>query len=68
MPKLRSELKKVLQDRDMTQSQLSSETGLNPSTVGKMCRQYPNRFDANTIIRICTYLKLKIEDIFKIEE
>lgn len=66
--KLICKLKDLCEERGITQTQLSKETGLAPSTVGKLYRNTVVRIDENTILTLCEYFDLKgLEELLQIE-
>lgn len=59
--KLNSKLALILKERGITQRTLAQKTGLSPTTVNKLCRNYFDRVDCNTVLQICKFLQ--IEDL-----
>jgi transcriptional regulator with XRE-family HTH domain len=50
-------LKELMRKNNLTQIALAEATGLQPSTIKNFCKD-PSRFDASTLIRLCTYFDL----------
>lgn len=43
---------------DISQQKLAEETGLAPSTIGKLYRNQANRVDMNTLDTLCKYFNV----------
>ncbi len=66
--KLNCKLRELCEAKGITQTQLSRDTGLAPSTVGKLYRNTVVRIDEKTILTLCKYFELKgIEELLQIE-
>ena len=59
------QLSKVLQDFHMTQRQLSTKTGIRPSTVNDICRGKIKRLNIDSLDKICRALDCTTEDILE---
>lgn len=67
--KLICKLRQLCEARGLTQMQLSKDTGLSPSTVGKLYRNTVTRIDENTILTLCKYFNLNgLEELLQIEK
>jgi len=57
-----------MDSKGLDQKVLAVETGLSPTTVGKIYRGQFSRVDNNTIMVLCLYFELKtISDLIEIE-
>ncbi len=66
--KMISKLAKLMDEKGIDQKTLSAETGLSPTTVGKIYRAQFNRIDNHTVHSLCKYFGLKtISDLIEIE-
>lgn len=66
--KMISKLAKLMDEKGIDQKTLSAETGLSPTTVGKIYRAQFNRIDNHTVHSLCRYFGLKtISDLIEIE-
>ena len=61
---LKSRLKVLLAERDMTQTQLSERTGIRPGTVTNIARDTIRQIPVDAICKICEVLQCDIGDIF----
>ena len=59
---LRSKLPALMEREGLDQKTLSAQTGLSPTTVGKIYRSQFNRIDNHTVIALCRRFKLKSLD------
>lgn len=64
---IKSKLKVVLADRNMTQKQLSIITGIRPPTISALCNDSLHRIPIDVIDKICTALDCEPGDILKRE-
>lgn len=66
--KMISKLPKLMASRGLDQKTLAAETGLSPTTVGKIYRNQFNRIDNHTVTTLCMYFGLKtISDLIEIQ-
>lgn len=57
-----------MHDRGLDQKTLAAQTGLSPTTVGKIYRGQFNRIDNHTVTTLCLYFGLKsIADLIEIK-
>lgn len=57
-----------MESKGLDQKTLAAETGLSPTTVGKIYRNQFNRIDNHTVTTLCTYFGLKtISDLIEIQ-
>ena len=61
---LKSRLKVLLAERDMTQTQLSERTGIRPGTVTNIARGTIRQIPVDAVCKICEVLQCNIGDIF----
>ncbi|MGK7948465.1 MAG: helix-turn-helix domain-containing protein [Xenococcaceae cyanobacterium] len=54
-----SKLSKLMESKGLDQKTLAAETGLSPTTVGKVYRGQFNRIDNHTVKTLCMYFGLK---------
>lgn len=59
-------LKRLMEDKDLNQLQVSEATGLSPTTVGKLYRNQFERIDKATLITLCKYFRVGIEQLFEV--
>jgi DNA-binding Xre family transcriptional regulator len=58
----------MLSREGLDQKTLSAQTGLSPTTVGKMYRGHFDRIDNHTVTTLCKYFGLKsISELIEIE-
>ena len=51
----------------VNQKTLAAETGLSPTTVGKLYRSHFNRIDNHTVIALCKRFNLtKLDDLIEV--
>jgi DNA-binding Xre family transcriptional regulator len=66
--KIVSKLPALMISKGLDQKTLAVETGLSPTTVGKVYRGQFNRIDNNTVMVLCLYFELKtISQLIEIE-
>ncbi len=66
--KMISKLPKLMDSRGLDQKTVAAETGLSPTTVGKIYRSQFNRIDNHTIKTLCLYFGLKsISELIEIQ-
>jgi putative transcriptional regulator len=66
--KIISKLPTLMDSKGLDQKTLAVETGLSPTTVGKIYRGQFNRIDNNTVMVLCQYFELKtISELIEIE-
>lgn len=61
---LKSRLKVLLAEREMTQTQLSERTGIRPGTVTNIARGTIRQIPVDAVCKICEVLQCNIGDIF----
>ncbi len=66
--KIQCHLKNFLRAREMTQTELQTNTGLSEATVRRYCRSELKMIDCTTAITICDYFKVSLGRMFTIEE
>lgn len=59
-------LKRLMEDEGLNQLQVSEATGLSPTTVGKLYRNQFERIDKATLITLCKYFRVGIEQLFEV--
>jgi DNA-binding Xre family transcriptional regulator len=65
--KVRSKLPELMKIRDLDQKTVAAETGLSPTTVGKLYRSHFDRIDNHTITILCKYFGLKkLDDLLEV--
>lgn len=65
--RLRSKLPELMRERDLDQKTVALDTGLSPSTVGKIYRSHFDRIDNHTIKTLLLYFGLcKIDDLIEV--
>ncbi|NEO87912.1 MAG: helix-turn-helix transcriptional regulator [Spirulina sp. SIO3F2] len=63
-----SKLPQLMEVAGIDQKTLAAQTGLSPTTVGKMYRGHFQRIDNHTIKTLCLYFGLrKIDDLISIQ-
>lgn len=62
---LKSRLKVLLAEHDMTQSKLSEITGIRPGTITNIVNNQIKQIPVDAVCKICDTLNCDIGDIFK---
>lgn len=58
----------LMDAQDIDQKTVAKETGLSPTTVGKLYRGHFNRIDNHTVMSLCRFFGLKtISDLIEIQ-
>ena len=58
----------LMDAQDIDQKTVATQTGLSPTTVGKLYRGHFNRIDNHTVMSLCRFFKLKtISDLIEIQ-
>lgn len=69
MKKINIRLKQLLNERGITQLQLSQSTGIRPNAISNLCRNYVDRLTIDHLERICTELKIdNISELIEVSE
>ncbi|BDA74353.1 hypothetical protein CAL7716_085190 [Calothrix sp. PCC 7716] len=55
--KIACKLPQLMEEKGINQKQLASATGLSPTTISKLYRNQLDRFDRNTILKLCEFFK-----------
>lgn len=58
-------LHRILQDRGISQAELSRMTGIRPSTVCDLCNNNADFLKVENLDKICLVLKCDVSDIVK---
>ena len=58
-------LHRMLQDRGISQAELSRMTGIRPSTVCDLCNNNADFLKVENLDKICSVLKCDVSDIVK---
>lgn len=58
-------LHSILQDRGISQAELSRMTGIRPSTVCDLCNNNADFLKVENLDKICSVLKCDVSDIVK---
>lgn len=61
-------LDKLLQDRDMSQHELSRLTGIRQPSINEMCRNQTVRLPLNNLAKICEVLDCDICDVIELSK
>jgi putative transcriptional regulator len=68
MLKMISKLPELMNSKGVDQKTLAAETGLSPTTVGKIYRNRFDRIDNHTVTTLCVYFGLNtISDLIEIK-
>lgn len=59
-------LRALLEERNMSQSELARATQIRPSTVSDLCNNNSNFIKLEHINRICSTLKCSVEELLKL--
>lgn len=63
-----SKLPQLMKDKGLDQKTLAAQTGLSPTTVGKLYRNHFDRIDNHTVKTLCKHFRLhSISDLIEIE-
>lgn len=66
--KVISKLPNLMKTKGIDQKTLAAETGLSPTTIGKIYRGQFNRIDNHTVTTLCLYFGLKtLSDLVEIK-
>ncbi|MEQ9549397.1 MAG: helix-turn-helix transcriptional regulator [Coleofasciculus sp. G3-WIS-01] len=66
--KVISKLPTLMKQKSLNQKTLAAQTGLSPTTVGKLCRNHFDRIDNHTVKTLCKYFGLRsISELIEIE-
>ncbi|NEQ53609.1 MAG: helix-turn-helix transcriptional regulator [Leptolyngbya sp. SIO3F4] len=58
----------LMEAQDIDQKTVAAQTGLSPTTVGKLYRGHFNRIDNHTVVSLCKFFQLKtISDLIEIQ-
>ena len=58
----------LMEAQDIDQKTVAAQTGLSPTTVGKLYRGHFNRIDNHTVMSLCKFFDLKtISDLIEIQ-
>lgn len=58
----------LMDAQEIDQKTVAKETGLSPTTVGKLYRGHFNRIDNHTVMSLCRFFELKtISDLIEIQ-
>lgn len=60
--------KEKKENRRITYTDIAKSTGLSLSVVSRMANQKITRFEADTVIALCTYFKCSLGDLLVIDE
>lgn len=61
-------LPQLMEAKGINQKDLAAATGLSPTTVSKFYRNQLDRFDRNTVLKLCEFFECKsISDLIEIE-
>lgn len=64
---LRSRLPELMEAAGVDQKTLAAETGLSPTTVGKLYRSHFNRIDNHTVVALLKRFKLtRLDDLIEV--
>lgn len=66
--KVKIELERLLQDRNMNQRELSVKTGIRPASINEMVHNQTLRLPLKNIASICEVLECDIQDLLKLEK
>ncbi|ADU30373.1 helix-turn-helix domain-containing protein [Evansella cellulosilytica] len=60
-------LDKILNERDMSQHELSRLTGIRQPSVNEMCRNQTQRLPLDNLAKICEVLECDISDVLELK-
>jgi putative transcriptional regulator len=65
--RLTVKVKKLMEEKGVSQKEIASITGLSPTTVSKVVRNQIDRIDRNTVEILCKYFEISsIDDFFEL--
>lgn len=65
--KVRSKLQALMAVRQIDQKSLAAQTGLSPTTVGKIYRNHFDRVDNHTVVALYRFFGLKsLDELFEV--
>lgn len=64
---MRSKLPELMEAAGVDQKTLAAQTGLSPTTVGKLYRSHFNRIDNHTVVALLKRFKLtRLDDLIEV--
>lgn len=66
--KVKLRLKEILQEKDISQRELSRRTSILYPTINKMCNNTLQHMPLDSLALICTVLDCKISDLLTLEK
>lgn len=58
----------LMETKGINQKQLAAATGLSPTTISKLYRNQLDRFDKNTVLKLCEFFGCKsINELIEIK-
>lgn len=61
-------LDQILQEKGMSQRELSRITGIRQPSINEMCRNQTSRLPLENLAKICEVLHVDISDVLKLEK
>ena len=61
-------LEKIMADKKITQKKLGELTGIHHTSLKKLRESRASKFDANTLIALCSTLNIKLSELLEIVE
>lgn len=61
-------LDQILQEKGMSQRELSRLTGIRQPSINEMCRNQTSRLPLENLAKICKILDVDIPDVLKLEK
>ena len=61
-------LDQILQEKGMSQRELSRITGIRQPSINEMCRNQTSRLPLDNLAKICEVLHVDINDVLKLEK
>lgn len=65
---IKSRLKVLLAEHELTQKELSEKTGFRPSTISDICNSKMKHIPVNILNELCQIFECQVGDIFRYED
>lgn len=63
--KIRCRLQELLDEKEMTRSALSLQTGLTSAAIRGLCENTAKRYDVDTLAALCGFFDCEIKDLLE---
>ncbi|MNJ38924.1 Helix-turn-helix domain protein [compost metagenome] len=66
--KIRIRLQEILDERNISQRQLSIKANMRPATINALCKETTDRIYISTLEQICKALNIHIHELIDMED